>query len=1065
MSQFGKPHQANAFFGNHSLWQSLIAIVLVIGVMAGKPALAIEAWTKWETALTSSKTYTNPYADVTVAVTYTSPTNKTYNTYGFWDGGSTFKLRFMFPPEIGNWSWRTTSSDTTNTGLHGKNGTVPVTPYISGGNHLYQNGYLKVSADKRYLTYNNGTPFLWKGDTAWMAPIKSTHTEWQNYIVKRAGQHFNVIQVAIPSAFSTLPATGVFEGSESSLKWTPAFWQGLEQKIQYANERGLVVFLTGVGSVLHGFPSTDQNHARTFARNLAARMMGNFVVYSPSADEPWKAQADTVSNQLQASTPIHLITAHPEMTPASAVSTYYAKSYTDFAGVQTSAGWLYQPHHDSPDQWGTPVGPHFAGHLASRYAIEAPLALYNSSSSLPRKPVINLEIMYDLKALHDPSAPYYSLLQQPYPARIVRSTAYLSMLSGAKGITYGCQGVWNWGVQGTNIWGTGWDLTTGMNQPSATHMQYLFDLFSGVQWWALEPEHQLIQNQSSDQLKRMVLSKTPDSSLAMAYLPDAANTNIAIQMGGVFPTPMAAQWFNPLTNARQSAVGSPIANVGVQTIGKPSGWTDAVLILTESTVNTVSAPTFTPNGSSFTTSVSVVLSSATSTPTIRYTTDGSDPTTSSTLYSSPILLTATTTVKAKAWKTGMTESGVSSATFTKTTTPPPPTGGNLVLNPGFESGSSSWTLGGVTQIAAGGANGSANAIKITANSGSSSASQTVNGVTAGVSYTFEMWKRSQAIVVTGTYFPQASLQWRNSSNANLGSPIYLYGDQGTTSWSKSSKSGLVAPADAASAHITLYTWSGLTSGDAFFDDIQLTTESTVNTVSAPTFTPNGSSFTTSVSVVLSSATSTPTIRYTTDGSDPTTSSTLYSSPILLTATTTVKAKAWKTGMTESGVSSATFTKTTTPPPPTGGNLVLNPGFENGSSSWSLLSGVQIVSGGANGSANAVKVTANGLSVHNASQTVSGIVAGVDYTFEMWTRSQAVSGSMAPQAGLVWYNASGSALGSAIYIYGNLGTTSWSRNSKSGLVAPPGAVKAWITVYTWTAQTSGEAFFDDIQLRP
>jgi hypothetical protein len=81
-----------------------------------------------------------------------------------------------------------------------------------------------------------------------------------------------------------------------------------------------------------------------------------------------------------------------------------------------------------------------------------------------------------------------------------------------------------------------------------------------------------------------------------------------------------------------------------------------------SQTTTVTVPTF-AGETQFTESTQVIMS-AESGAQIRYTTDGSTPTAQSTLYSAPITLTDTTTVKAIAIKDGVSSS-VTSRTYTK----------------------------------------------------------------------------------------------------------------------------------------------------------------------------------------------------------------------------------------------------------------------------------------------------------------------------------------------------------------------------------------------------------------
>jgi hypothetical protein len=84
---------------------------------------------------------------------------------------------------------------------------------------------------------------------------------------------------------------------------------------------------------------------------------------------------------------------------------------------------------------------------------------------------------------------------------------------------------------------------------------------------------------------------------------------------------------------------------------------------------TLAAPSISPNGGTFTDSVTVTLANSEPTATIFYTTDNSDPLSSGTAqtYTAPFTLTADTTVRAYASAAGFIDSAESSAEFIKTT--------------------------------------------------------------------------------------------------------------------------------------------------------------------------------------------------------------------------------------------------------------------------------------------------------------------------------------------------------------------------------------------------------------
>jgi len=537
-----------SFFGAATAAGSAVAKPLA-NMAAAPPRL--HAWQRWEHVLTSARNYDNPYADVTLRVSYTGPRGRSLRAYGFWDGGDTFRIRCAFP-EPGAWQWETDCSDAANPGLHKQRGTVNIRPY-DGVNKLYRRGFLKVSDNRRYLAYGDGTPFMWAGDTAWATPLRASAEEWEAYISDRAAKRFTLLQVAPGPKWaggSDRRCEAPFT-DETCAQWNPAYWQSFERKVQRANETGLVVMLAGLMEPVVRYP--EARMACLFARNIVARLFGNFVVFSPSFDSDYMPLADEVGRATREATASHLITQHPgtpwnQPTPTISEK-YYDQPYLDFSSVQSGHG---KGKRDT----------------CARSAIEWNLHLYGHQ---PHKPVINLEAMYD------------GHCENAWQAVDARSLGWRSWLSGAMGYTYGggdilpgnaCPngngGVWLWVTDKTkhDYW------ENSLQWDSAFQMQHLHDFLQAIEWWRLEPAHQLIRNQSDDVTRRMVLAKSAAGDLAVAYLPD--NNAVEVEMSA-FSAALTARWFDPVAG-RYTAVAGGIENKSTRSFAPPAKG-DWVLLL------------------------------------------------------------------------------------------------------------------------------------------------------------------------------------------------------------------------------------------------------------------------------------------------------------------------------------------------------------------------------------------------------------------------------------------------------------------------------------------------------
>ncbi|HEY9125494.1 MAG TPA: chitobiase/beta-hexosaminidase C-terminal domain-containing protein, partial [Acidobacteriaceae bacterium] len=106
-----------------------------------------------------------------------------------------------------------------------------------------------------------------------------------------------------------------------------------------------------------------------------------------------------------------------------------------------------------------------------------------------------------------------------------------------------------------------------------------------------------------------------------------------------------------------------------QIVFRSNAGDQALIVPVNLTVNSSSAaatPTFTPPAGSYSSAQSVTINESTRGAAIYYTTDGTTPTTASKVFSAPISVTATQTIKAIAVAPGYPQSAVASAAYTIT---------------------------------------------------------------------------------------------------------------------------------------------------------------------------------------------------------------------------------------------------------------------------------------------------------------------------------------------------------------------------------------------------------------
>ena len=132
--------------------------------------------------------------------------------------------------------------------------------------------------------------------------------------------------------------------------------------------------------------------------------------------------------------------------------------------------------------------------------------------------------------------------------------------------------------------------------------------------------------------------------------------NIDLSLDGTEPTSSSSSYSGAITVSDTRSVKARAYR---------TGWTasDSATASYWISAGTVATPTVTPSSGTLTAAPLVAMACATSGATIRYTLDGTDPTERSSRFVYPILVTVSSTVKARAFKAGFAASAVASANY------------------------------------------------------------------------------------------------------------------------------------------------------------------------------------------------------------------------------------------------------------------------------------------------------------------------------------------------------------------------------------------------------------------
>ncbi len=392
---------------------------------------------------------------------------------------------------------------------------------------------LTPSSNRRFLVWDDGTPFFWLGDTAWELFHRLTLEEVEFYLENRRRKRFTVIQAVVLAEFDGLNTPNAYGErpliDNDPLKPNEAYFRHVDRVIRSAGAKGLFVGLLptwgdklellahGKGPIIFN-PGNARRYGEWIGRRY--REIWN-VVWVNGGDRSgggantaiWNALGQGVKSQ----DPNHLMTFHP----------------LGGGGGHSSSEWF---HHADWLDFNLAQSGHECRPLPNDRIIEHDYALE------PVKPCLDGEPRYEDHAVNWKPAElgYFD----DYDAR---QAAYWAVFAGAFGHTYGCHPVWQFLAPGRDPVGFArrpW--MEALDLPGAFQMTHLRNLIESRPMLSRIPDQSVVLDARSgpDHLRA---TRDESRSYALVYTP--VGRPFTVRMEAIASPKVRGWWFNPRDGA------------------------------------------------------------------------------------------------------------------------------------------------------------------------------------------------------------------------------------------------------------------------------------------------------------------------------------------------------------------------------------------------------------------------------------------------------------------------------------------------------------------------------------